>query len=76
MTLTEAYQLALKVLKQVMEEKVDESNVQLAQVRVMRGRMQPATDGNIVNQVIPDGKAVKFEIFSEIQLKEIIAGMP
>jgi 20S proteasome subunit alpha 5 len=32
MTLKEAHSLALKVLKQVMEEKVDENNVQLAQV--------------------------------------------
>lgn len=33
MTLAEAHTLALKTLKQVMEEKVDENNVQLAQVR-------------------------------------------
>ncbi len=32
MTLMEAHSLALKVLKQVMEEKLDENNVQLAQV--------------------------------------------
>jgi len=32
LTLKEAHALALKVLKQVMEEKVDENNVQLAQV--------------------------------------------
>jgi 20S proteasome subunit alpha 5 len=32
MTLDEAKSLALKVLKQVMEEKLDENNVQLAQV--------------------------------------------
>jgi hypothetical protein len=32
MTLAEAQTLALKVLKQVMEEKLDENNVQLAQV--------------------------------------------
>lgn len=32
MTLDEANTLALKVLKQVMEEKLDENNVQLAQV--------------------------------------------
>lgn len=32
MSLAEAHTLALKVLKQVMEEKLDESNVQLAQV--------------------------------------------
>lgn len=33
MTLQEAQQLALKVLKDVMEEKLDKHNVQLAQVR-------------------------------------------
>jgi hypothetical protein len=32
MTIAEAQTLALKVLKQVMEEKLDENNVQLAQV--------------------------------------------
>ena len=32
MTLEEAHILALKVLKEVMEEKLDETNVQLAQV--------------------------------------------
>lgn len=35
MTLAEAQSLALKVLKQVMEEKLDENNVQLAQVRFL-----------------------------------------
>ena len=34
MTLDEAHKLALKILKQVMEENVNENNVQLAQVRV------------------------------------------
>jgi 20S proteasome subunit alpha 5 len=33
MTLREAQVLVLKVLKQVMEEKLDQHNVQLAQVR-------------------------------------------
>lgn len=37
MTLQEAYTLALKVLKQVMEEKLDETNVQLAQVTGEKG---------------------------------------
>ena len=32
MTLDEAHRLALKILKEVMEEKVDENNIQLAQV--------------------------------------------
>lgn len=37
MTLAEAQSLALKVLKQVMEEKLDENNVQLAQVTKEKG---------------------------------------
>ncbi|ORX36467.1 20S proteasome subunit [Kockovaella imperatae] len=37
MSLIEAHTLALKVLKQVMEEKVDENNVQLAQVTPEKG---------------------------------------
>jgi 20S proteasome subunit alpha 5 len=37
MTLLEAHKLALKVLKQVMEEKLDENNVQLAQVSHLQG---------------------------------------
>lgn len=37
MTLAEAHTLALKVLKQVMEEKLDENNVQLAQVTPGKG---------------------------------------
>lgn len=35
MTLREAQVLVLKVLKQVMEEKLDQHNVQLAQVRTV-----------------------------------------
>lgn len=34
MTLDDAHKLALKILKQVMEEQVNENNVQLAQVRM------------------------------------------
>lgn len=33
MSIEDAHKLALKVLKEVMEDKVDENNVQLAQVR-------------------------------------------
>lgn len=36
MTLQEAQQLTLKVLKDVMEEKLDKHNVQLAQVRLLK----------------------------------------
>ena len=39
MTLEEAQVLALKVLKQVMEEKLDHNNVQLAQVLPDKGFM-------------------------------------
>lgn len=38
MTLDEAHKLALKILKQVMEEQVNENNVQLAQVCTRRNR--------------------------------------
>jgi len=37
MTLKEAHTLAIKVLKQVMEEKIDENNVQLSQVTKEKG---------------------------------------
>lgn len=43
MTLEEAQVLALKVLKQVMEEKLDHNNVQLAQVREVSGALFSAT---------------------------------
>lgn len=39
MTLEEGQVLALKVLKQVMEEKLDHNNVQLAQVLPSKGFM-------------------------------------
>lgn len=67
MTLHEAQVLALKVLKEVMEEKVDASNVQLAQVVPnpqagidARGREQPSA---------------VFEILKVEQVKEIMDGM-
>jgi 20S proteasome subunit alpha 5 len=56
MTLPEAQKLALKVLKQVMEEKLDESNVQLAQV----------------TKVEEGGKSGGFRILKESELKNII----
>jgi 20S proteasome subunit alpha 5 len=37
MTLDEAHRLTLKILKQVMEEKLNEHNVQLAQVTKEKG---------------------------------------
>lgn len=42
MTLLEAHKLTLRVLKQVMEEKLDQHNVQLAQVRYHPRRVPPS----------------------------------
>ena len=65
MTLLEAQTLTLRVLKQVMKEKLDHHNVQLAQVTL------PIS--------IPNYLALKmekdFEIFDEVKLKEIIDAM-
>jgi ATP-dependent RNA circularization protein (DNA/RNA ligase family) len=70
MTLKEAQLLTLRVLKQVMEEKLDQHNVQLAQVRfficsVIRRWF-------IVPQVTPTNG---FEILNETKLKEVIEAM-
>jgi 20S proteasome subunit alpha 5 len=64
MTLLEAHKLALKVLKQVMEEKLDENNVQLAQVSQSPIRWRQSWW-----QVTSAGG---FEILSEEKLKEVI----
>lgn len=61
MTLQEAQLLTLRVLKQVMEEKLDEHNVQLAQVTP-----RTAKDGR------PSGK---FSILSEAELKVLVEQM-
>ena len=66
MTLQEAQTLVLRVLKQVMEEKLDHHNVQLAQVCSFR-RITLAL--LICLQVTP---TVGFEILDEVRLKEII----
>lgn len=66
MTLQEAQTLVLRVLKQVMEEKLDHHNVQLAQVRSLH--RFPFTF-LIRLQVTP---TVGFEILDEVRLKEII----
>jgi 20S proteasome subunit alpha 5 len=63
MTLEEAASLALKVLKQVMEEKLDENNVQLAQVSTTSAkRLRP----ELIRQVTPDHG---FQILAEADLK-------
>ena len=69
MTLQEAQILVLRVLKQIMEEKLDHHNVQLAQVRhanfIHVSRPHPYT----YHQVLPK---TGFEILDEVRLKEII----
>jgi len=67
MTLAEAQSLTLRVLKQVMEEKLDQHNVQLAQVR--------ALPFNILSTMLNFTKVTPgagFEILSETKLKEVI----
>jgi 20S proteasome subunit alpha 5 len=73
MTLREAEVLALRVLKQVMEEKLDHHNVQLAKVRVPR--LLAVTDlvlTDCAQQVTAEGG---FTILDEHQLKEVIDAM-
>jgi 20S proteasome subunit alpha 5 len=61
MSLRDAELLALRVLKQVMEEKLDEHNVQLAVVTPRTSR-----DGRQSGQ---------FRILAEAELKELVAAM-
>lgn len=70
-TLDEAKTLALKVLKQVMEEKLDENNVQLAQVRLASDslRCKDNLRDRADNQVT---KEKGFEILNEVDLKAVI----
>ena len=78
MTLREAHILALKVLKQVMEEKLDENNVQLAQVSVApafqpnMARKPPLGSSSSASQVTKDKG---FQILGESELKEVIEGI-
>lgn len=75
MTLQEAQTLVLRVLKQVMEEKLDHHNVQLAQVGTLRDdahSVWPVVLTAYTLQVLP---ASGFEILDEVRLKEIIDGM-
>lgn len=69
MTLVEAQDLALKVLKQVMEEKLDHNNVQLAQVRAPSVPVQRTSTNVNVCQVVP-GRG--FSILNQQELKEVI----
>lgn len=69
MTLQEAQALTLRVLKQVMEEKLDHHNVQLALVCITATNSYSA---NQSVQVTPNGG---FEILNEVKLKEAIEAM-
>lgn len=70
MKLEDAQKLTLQVLKQVMEDKVDHHNVQLAQVSVF---LCPGVRiEQLPSQVTPEKG---FEILDEARLKEIIEAM-
>lgn len=69
MTLLEAQVLALKVLKQVMEEKLDHNNVQLAQVRSPVSELTFRKGADEERQVVPDKG---FSIMNAEELKEVI----
>ena len=68
LTLPEAEVLVLKTLKQVMEEKLDHHNVQLAQVR-HHHTVYLLGSSSDVSQVTPTSS---FEILDEVKLKEIV----
>ena len=61
--------MALKVLKQVMEEKLDENNVQLAQVSMLLCWTSLHADLQVT-------KEKGFQIISEADLKALIEGLP
>jgi len=71
MTLREAQRLTLSVLKQVMEEKLDQHNVQLAQVCpvIVIGS---SSSEQFTGQVTQDKG---FEILDEAALKSVIEDM-
>jgi 20S proteasome subunit alpha 5 len=73
MTLIEAQNLTLKILKQVMEEKLDHHNVQIARVSnlALYSVLELAIYG-VDFQVTPDKG---FEIIPDAQLQEIIQAM-
>jgi 20S proteasome alpha/beta subunit len=79
MTLEEGHRLALKILKEVMEEKVDENNIQLAQVRirnrVLVSRNPSLTCATSLQVVRADNNEAKFEILSGEATKALIAAM-
>lgn len=72
MTLQEAHLLVLRVLKQVMEEKLDAHNVQLSQVSVQS--ISFAAD-IILNRLSQVTKENGFEILDEARLSTFIEAM-
>ena len=72
MTLQEAHLLVLRVLKQVMEEKLDAHNVQLSQVSVQS--ISFAAD-IILNRLSQVTKENGFEILDETRLSTFIEAM-
>lgn len=74
MTLREAQILTLRVLKQVMEEKLDHHNVQLAQVRGVFRYLVSVTDHGYM-RILQVSPQIGFEILDERKLKEIIEAM-
>jgi 20S proteasome subunit alpha 5 len=68
MTMQEAQLLTLRVLKQVMEEKLDHHNVQLAQVNPAHLMVLSALTDSSAQVTRERG----FQILDEKQLKEII----
>jgi len=71
MTLREAQLLTLNVLKQVMEEKLDQHNVQLAQVRDYFVSYSLTSYIGLLKVTPKKG----FEILNETSLKEVIEAM-
>ena len=69
MTLEEGHKLALKTLKQVMEEKLDENNVQLAQVSFLLPILCFPRAPKLMYQVTAERG---FEILGEQKLKDVI----
>lgn len=77
MTLLEAHALVLKVLKQVMEEKLDAHNVQLSQVSIKRFRPHFLIVSNLIKSphLCKVTKAGGFEILDETRLSGLIGEM-
>ena len=73
MTLQEAQILTLRVLKQVMEEKLDQHNVQLAQVRIFPQCSRSRLIATLSSPQVTKEKG--FEILKEAQLSALIEQM-